>query len=91
MLESWRWGTYIFFCVWTILGGLFVYFCLPETKGKTLEEMDTVFGSHTTAEDMAELARIQGEVGLTALTNRVAGLVDLKGEKVSENTHMEEI
>lgn len=44
MLSSLKWGTFIFFCAWCCLGGLFVCFVLPETKGKTLEEMDIVFG-----------------------------------------------
>jgi MFS family permease len=45
MLSSITWGTYIFFCTWCALGGLFILFFFPETKGKTLEEMDVVFGS----------------------------------------------
>ncbi|PYI12529.1 quinate permease [Aspergillus sclerotiicarbonarius CBS 121057] len=67
MLSSISWGTYIFFCVWCALGGLFILFFFPETKGKTLEEMDLVFGSTTSSEDTAALAAIQDEVGLTAL------------------------
>ena len=44
MLSAISWGTYIFFSAWCIVGALFVWFFLPETKGKTLEEMDNVFG-----------------------------------------------
>lgn len=44
MLANITWGTYIFFCVWCFVGGLFSWFILPETKGKSLEEMDRVFG-----------------------------------------------
>lgn len=44
MLSSITWGTYIFFCAWCAIGGLFILFLFPETKGKTLEEMDVVFG-----------------------------------------------
>lgn len=40
---------------------------VPETKGKTLEQMDAVFGSTTSADDLAELGRIQYEIGLLAL------------------------
>lgn len=44
MLSNITFGTYLFFCVWCLLGGVYVFFFLPETKGKTLEEMDRVFG-----------------------------------------------
>jgi hypothetical protein len=37
-----------------------------ETKGKTLEEMDRVFGSHTGEEDQMLLEEAQRDVGLTA-------------------------
>ncbi|KFX98671.1 hypothetical protein O988_04255 [Pseudogymnoascus sp. VKM F-3808] len=66
MLSSIGWGTYIFFSVFIALGGVFIFFCVPETKGRTLEEMDIAFGSHASQEEMVELARVQEEVGLTA-------------------------
>lgn len=44
MLASISWGLYIFFAGWLTLGILFVWFMVPETKGKTLEQMDQVFG-----------------------------------------------
>lgn len=43
---------------------------VPETKGRTLEEMDELFGSGNArfaAEDLARKERIEREVGLTAL------------------------
>ncbi|KAK4899543.1 hypothetical protein LTR27_003276 [Elasticomyces elasticus] len=67
MLKAITWGTYIFFAAWLLLGGLFVYFFLPETAGRTLEEMDAAFGSHSSQADMARLARVQHAVVLTAL------------------------
>jgi hypothetical protein len=67
MLDKISWGTYKFFAVWSALGGIFIFFCVPETKGKTLEEMYQVFGSHTSNEDLEEFAKVQERVGLTAL------------------------
>jgi hypothetical protein len=67
MLSGIGWGTYIFFAVWSAAGGVFIWLYIPETKGKTLEEMDQVFGSHTAAEELEEFARVQERVGLTAL------------------------
>lgn len=67
MLSGIGYGTYLFFAFWSAAGGVFIWFCIPETKGKTLEEMDQVFGSHTAAEELEEFARVQERVGLTAL------------------------
>ena len=51
MIESIHYGAYIFFCSFCFLAGVWAYFLVPETKGKTLEEMDEVFGDHASAED----------------------------------------
>lgn len=67
MISSISYGLYLFFAAWLLVGGLFVYFFIPETRGKTLEEMDAAFGSHTSAEDVARLARIQEEIGLSRM------------------------
>jgi sugar porter (SP) family MFS transporter len=45
MMEKLSFGTFIFFGAFSFMGGLFVYFFVPETKGLTLEEMDDVFGA----------------------------------------------
>lgn len=64
MFAHWAWGTYIFFAVF-LAGGIFwVWFCLPETKGATLEEMDRVFKSHTGEADAILLAECRREVGI---------------------------
>lgn len=67
MIKSMEWGMYLFFAVWLALGAAFVYFVVPETKGKTLEEMDLVFGSITAQEDKEALDAVRAEVGLTQL------------------------
>ncbi|KIX01908.1 uncharacterized protein Z518_07847 [Rhinocladiella mackenziei CBS 650.93] len=64
MFETWEWGTYIFFAVFLAGGIVWVWYCLPETKGATLEEMDRVFNSHTGAEDAAMLAEARRDVGI---------------------------
>jgi MFS family permease len=65
MFATWAWGTYIFFAVFLAAGIVWVHFCLPETKGATLEEMDRVFGSRTGAEDAILLAEARREIGLS--------------------------
>jgi hypothetical protein len=65
MFATWAWGTYIFFAVFLAAGIVWVWRVLPETKGKTLEEMDRVFKSHSGEEDARMLAEARRDVGLT--------------------------
>ncbi|PYH38826.1 putative MFS monosaccharide transporter [Aspergillus neoniger CBS 115656] len=61
-------GTFIFFGCITVVGAVYVWFFVPETKGRTLEEMDELFGSEgMAAEDEALRQQIDREIGLTAL------------------------
>lgn len=66
----------------TSIGVAFVYFMVPETKGRTLEEMDELFGEvGFAAADHARKERIEREIGLTALLNGEDVSVDLHDEK----------
>ncbi|KIX01088.1 uncharacterized protein Z518_10154 [Rhinocladiella mackenziei CBS 650.93] len=44
MIANIHYGTYIFFAFWCGLSGIWAVLLVPETKGKTLEEMDELFG-----------------------------------------------
>ncbi|KAH6997426.1 general substrate transporter [Ilyonectria destructans] len=65
MLESLGWGTYIFFAAFCLLAFVFTYFFVPETKGKSLEDMDAVFGDTAAQEEKARLIEIASAMGLT--------------------------
>jgi hypothetical protein len=65
ILREWSWGTYIFFAAFLAVGIVWVHFCLPETRGVSLEEMDKVFGSRTGEEDAIMLAEARQEIGLS--------------------------
>ncbi|KAJ5101369.1 hypothetical protein NUU61_003591 [Penicillium alfredii] len=81
-------GTFIFFGVVTVLAVLYVIFLVPETKGRTLEEMDELFGTAgMAAADAQRKARIEREIGLFALVG-----VEHPDEKTGEaSAHKEDI
>ncbi|KAK3187122.1 hypothetical protein K4F52_004024 [Lecanicillium sp. MT-2017a] len=39
------WHTYIIFTIWDAIMTVYVYFVLPETRGRTLEELDEIFAA----------------------------------------------
>ena len=43
MFRAWGFGVYLFFASLMVLSILFVFFCIPETKGVPLEAMDKLF------------------------------------------------
>lgn len=88
MLDSMKYGTYIFFAIFSALGGLFVWKFAPETKDKTLEELDVFFGGeiNSIAEaDRLRMMRINESLGLAGVEN----LEDLKAEKQVITDHVE--
>ncbi|KAH6670283.1 general substrate transporter [Plectosphaerella plurivora] len=44
-LKNISWKTYIVFCVWCFVQAGVFYFLIPETKNRTLEELDHIFSS----------------------------------------------
>ncbi|KAJ5188903.1 Major facilitator superfamily domain general substrate transporter [Penicillium cf. griseofulvum] len=67
-LQKSNFGAFIFFGCITTIAVVYVIFLVPETKGRTLEEMDELFGSvGLAAADTGRKERIEREVGLLAL------------------------
>lgn len=62
MLTKLGWGTYIFFAAFAFIAFFFVWFCVPETKGKSLEDMDVVFGDNAAHEQKLQLFQIAAEL-----------------------------
>jgi len=83
------WLPYIFFAGFLLSGLVWVWFFIPETKGKTLEGMDRVFGSHTGAEDGRLLREAKRDVGLMDIRARI-GEVGADREKGAGGVKMVE-
>ncbi|KAI0775288.1 general substrate transporter [Trametes elegans] len=83
MLDKISYGTFIFFGAFSFLGGLFIWFLVPETKGLSLEEMDEIFGSAgMAAGEQERLLAIERRIGLDAYNdpdpNRAISDPDIK-------------
>ena len=57
MISSIGFGTYVFFAFWCTLAGIWATFLVPETKGRTLEQMDEIFGD-TSGQEEKEIVRL---------------------------------
>ncbi|KAH4048146.1 hypothetical protein HBI82_211250 [Parastagonospora nodorum] len=55
-------GAYTFFAVFCLLAFIFTFFCVPETAGKTLEEMDSVFKDISSEAEEQKKTRIMAEI-----------------------------
>ena len=45
VLQRIAWKSFIVFCIWCFCQAVIIYFCIPETKNRTLEELDIIFNS----------------------------------------------
>lgn len=57
-------GTYFFFAGFAVLAFLSTYFFLPETRLKTLEEMDELFNAKSTTHERDITSAVRQELGL---------------------------
>jgi hypothetical protein len=91
MLDSMKFGAYIFFAAFCAGCAIFVWLLVPETKNKTLEELDIYFGGDNdsiAATDRARMQRIEESLGLAG----VERVEDLKTEKgVGSDQHEEHV
>ncbi|KAK7222150.1 hypothetical protein V2G26_010153 [Clonostachys chloroleuca] len=57
MLEAIGFGAYVFFAVFCGLAGIWAWLLVPETMGKTLEQMDEIFGDTSGQEEQDIMRR----------------------------------
>ncbi|WWC61264.1 uncharacterized protein I303_103845 [Kwoniella dejecticola CBS 10117] len=87
MLESIRYGTFIFFGAFAFLSLIWTIWLCPETKGLTLEDMDRIFHNHTAQEELRQKHEI---LRLMLGHEAVSGSVENFDEKkMFEPAHVE--
>ncbi|KIK63057.1 hypothetical protein GYMLUDRAFT_163959 [Collybiopsis luxurians FD-317 M1] len=72
MIDKLGFGTFVFFGVFSLMGGFFILFFVPETKGVSLEEMEEVFGAtgkNLAVEAAQRLEAIHRKLGLVTDEN----------------------
>lgn len=62
LVEDTGYGAYVFFGVFCVLSGIWTYFWVPETKGRTLEQMDHVFKDNSSEYEKARRSAIEAEL-----------------------------
>jgi hypothetical protein len=62
LVQNTGFGAYTFFAVFCLLAFLFTFFCVPETAGKSLEQMDEVFKDVDSVEEEQRKVRIMNEI-----------------------------
>lgn len=88
MLDKLKFGTYLFFAAFCLLMFLWVLFFVPETRYRSLEEMDLVFGDYSGAVDRERMQEIMAEVGLEQTPEQIhAFQEDAKEHEVEHRDH----
>ncbi|KAH9879939.1 hypothetical protein J1614_001963 [Plenodomus biglobosus] len=62
LVQNTGYGAYTFFAVFCLLAFVFTYFFIPETCGKSLEEMDSVFRDVSSEAEERQKARIMQDI-----------------------------
>ncbi|OWZ64928.1 hypothetical protein AYX14_02706 [Cryptococcus neoformans] len=89
MLQNIKYGTFLFFGVFSLLSGIWVWFFCPEPMGKTLEQMDEIFRSNTAHEDNLIKAEIQAAImDVSPIENTTS--VFKSGEKLGDKDIQQE-
>lgn len=62
MVQNTGFGAYTFFAVFCCLSFAWTYFLVPETKGRSLEQMDHVFKDVGSEAEMQRMERIERDI-----------------------------
>lgn len=72
-----------------LLGAIFGFFCLPELKGRSFEEVEIMFQSRIPLRKFAEFQAEEGSVA--DAMGRLENKADRDGVSVAKIAHMEDV
>ncbi|KAL1960703.1 hypothetical protein VTO42DRAFT_6533 [Malbranchea cinnamomea] len=72
-LERIAWRTYIIFCCWCTVQAIIIYFMMPETKNRTLEELDEIFAARNPVKKSLEKKKLDIDANKNILHVEDAG------------------
>lgn len=75
MISNIGFGTYVFFAAFSAMATVWVFFLVPETNGKTLEEMDHVFKDKSTIQERQRRVEIEAEFRAANSSGEHVGVV----------------
>lgn len=68
LIQNTGYGTYVFFCIFCVGSLVWVWLVVPETNGRTLEQMDEVFHDNTGGAESLRRNQIEAELSATVWT-----------------------
>ncbi|OKL63028.1 hypothetical protein UA08_01939 [Talaromyces atroroseus] len=83
MLSSISWGTYVFFAAFCLIAFAFTYFVIPETRGKSLEDMDLIFGDTAAHEEKQRIVHFEAQLRGMPLVSE-----DVLKEEIVQQEHV---
>nr|KIR83358.1 sugar transporter [Cryptococcus tetragattii IND107] len=91
MLQSIRYGTFIFFGAFAVLSGIWAWFLCPETKGLTLEAVDQLFHNRTAHEELKQKHDIISRMIGMELTITPQSVQEDDEKKIYMTAHVETV
>ncbi|KAL8889296.1 MAG: hypothetical protein Q9215_003420 [Flavoplaca cf. flavocitrina] len=76
LVQNTGFGAYAFFAVFCLLSFVWTYFFVPETRGRTLEQMDHVFKDISSEEEEARRRAIEADIIASHHRNVNSGIQD---------------
>lgn len=62
LVQNTGFGAYVFFAVFCLMSLIWTYFVVPETSGRTLEQMDRVFKDSSNEDEESRRQAIEEEI-----------------------------